>query len=107
MLTITASHRNVQLANKSTSKGEDSCSDFTFWSKPDGSCKICRREIYGKTCFANNFIQYETADKELKKMKEKLEEELDEELPSIVEMKSVCDQFTRRKDCLVSYEVNN
>ena len=63
---------------ESTSIGEDPCSDFTFWSKPDRSCKICRREFYGETCFANHLIQYETVDKELKKMKEELEQNLDE-----------------------------
>lgn len=39
-------------------------------------------------------------------MKEELEQNLDEERPNIVEMKSVCDQFTRCKDSLVSYKVN-
>ena len=106
-----SAHHNCQAQNcpackQSTSIGEDPFSDFTFWSKPDRRCKICRREFYGETCFANHLIQYETVDKELKKIKEELEQNLDEELPNIVEMKSVCDQFTRCKDCLVSYKVN-
>ena len=39
-------------------------------------------------------------------MKRKLEQGLEEELPSIVEMKSVCDEYQRCQDCLVSYKVN-
>ena len=41
----------------------------------------------------------------MQKIKQPLEQELDEELPSIVEMKSVGDQFRCCKDCLVSYKV--
>ena len=83
-----SAHHNCQAQNcpackQSTSIGEDPCSDFTFWSKPDRSCKICKREFYGETCFANHLIQYETVDKELKKMKEELEQNLDEELPNM------------------------
>ena len=66
---------------------------------------MCRREFYGETCFANHLIQYETVDKDLDKMKRKLEQDLEKELPSIVEMKSVCDQYRKCKDCLVSYKV--
>ena len=98
--------QNCPACKQSTSIDEDPFSDFTFWSKLDRSCKICRREFYDETCFANHLIQYETVDKELKKMKAELEENVDEELPNIVEMKIVCDQFTRCKDCLVSYKVN-
>ena len=105
-----SAHHNCQAQNcpackQSTSKGDDGCPDFTLWSKPDRSCKVCRREFYGETCFANRLIQYETLDKDLQKMKQQLEQELDEDLPSIVEMKSVCDQFRCCKDCLVSYKV--
>ena len=105
-----SAHHNCQAHNcpaskQSPSKGDDRCPDFTLWSKPDKSCKVCRREFYGETCFANRLIQYETLDKDLQKMKQQLEQELDEDLPSIVEMKSVCDQFRCCKDCLVSYKV--
>ena len=34
-----------------------------------------------------------------------MKQDLGEELPSIVEMKSVCDQYRKCKDCLVSYKV--
>ena len=105
-----SAHHNCQAQNypackQSTSKGDDGCPDFTLWSKPDRSCKVRRCEFYGETCFANHLIQYETVDKDLQKMKQQLEQELDEELPSIVEMKSVCDLFRCCKDCLVSYKV--
>ena len=86
-------HHNCQAQNcpacKQSSKTEQGCPDFTLWSKPDGSCKVYRREFYGETCFANHPIQYKTVDKDLEKMKRKLEQDLGEELPSIVEMKSV------------------
>ena len=55
----------------------------------DRSCKICRREFYGETCFAHHLIQYETVNKALKKMKEELEQNLDEELPNIVEIRGI------------------
>jgi len=104
-----SAHHNCQAQNcpacKQSSKTEQGCPDFTLWSKPDRSCKVRRREFYGETCFANLLIQYETVDKDLEKMKRKLEQDLGEELPSIVEMKSVCDQYRKCKDCLVSYKV--
>ena len=52
-----------------------------------------------------HFIEEEVVHKDLEKMKRKLEQDLEEELPSIVEMKSVCDQYRKCKDCLVSYNV--
>ena len=52
-----------------------------------------------------HLIEEEVVDKDLEKMKRKLEQDLEEELPSIVEMKSVCDQYRKCKDCLVSYKV--
>ena len=105
-----SAHHNSQAKNcpackQSSSKSEQGCPDFTLWSKPDRSCNVCRREFYGETCFANHLIQYETVDKDLDKMKRKLEQDLEKELPSIVEMKSVCDQYRKCKDCLVSYNV--
>lgn len=51
-----------------------------------------------------NFIEEEVVGKDLGKMKQKLEQDLEEDLPSIVEMKSVCDQYRKCKDCLVSYK---
>ena len=50
-------------------------------------------------------IEEEVVDKELQRMKERLEQQLHEELPSIVEMKSACDQYRKCNDCLVSYKV--
>ena len=55
----------------------------------DRSCKICRREFHGETCFVHHLIQYETVAKALKKMKEELEQNLDEELPNIVEIRGI------------------
>ena len=96
-----SAHHNCQPQNcpdckQSTSIGEDPCSDFTFWSKPDRSCKICRREFYGETCFANHLIQYETVDKALKKVKEELEQNLHEELPNIVEILGILQSKQRK-----------
>ena len=70
------------------------------------SCIMRRREFYGKECFVNHLVQHETEDPALKRAKNKWEKEYSEELPSIVEMKSVCDQFRKCKDCLVCYKVN-
>ena len=103
-------HHNCQAKNcpackQSSSKSEQGCPDFSLWSKPDRSCKVCRREFYGKQCFMAHLIEKEVVDKDLEKMKQKLEQDLEEELPSIVEMKSVCDQCRKCKDCLVSYKV--
>ena len=42
-----------------------------------------------------HLIKEEVVDKDLEKMKQKLEQDLEEELPSIVEMKSVCDQYRK------------
>ena len=83
-----SAHHNCQAQNcpackQSTSIGEDPCSDFTFWSKPDRSCKTCRREFYGETCFANHLIQYETVDKDLKKIKEELEQTWIKNFPTL------------------------
>ena len=52
-----------------------------------------------------HLIEEEVVDKDLEKIKRKLEQDLGEELPSIVEMKSVCDQHRKCKDCLVPYKV--
>ena len=90
---------------QSASRAEAGCPDFTLWTKPDRSWKVCRREFYGESCFTAHLIEYETVDKEKQKIKEQLEKDLDEPLPSIVEMKSVCDQCQRCQDCLVPYKV--
>ncbi|CAH3140299.1 unnamed protein product [Porites evermanni] len=63
-------------------------------------CKVCRREFYGEQCFMAHLIEEEVVGKDLEKMKQKLEQDLEEELPSIVEMKNVCDQYRKCKDCL-------
>ena len=102
-------HHNCQAQNcpacKQSSKTNQGCPDFTLWSKPDRSCKVCRREFYGEQCFMTRMIEEEVVDKELQRMKERLEQQLDEELPSIVEMKTACDQYRKCNDCLVSYKV--
>ena len=105
-----SAHHNCQAKNcparkQSSSKSEQGCPEFSLWSKPDRSCKVCRREFYGEQCFMAHLIEKEVVDKDLEKMKQKLEQDLEEELPSIVEMKSVCDQCRKCKDCLVSYKV--
>lgn len=87
---------------QSSSQGQPGCPDFTLWAKPDRSCRVYRREFYGESCFRAHLIEYETFDKEKQKIKEQLEKDLDEPLPSIVEMKSVCDEYQRCQDCLVS-----
>ena len=101
-------HHNCQAQNcpacKQSSKTNQGCPDFTLWSKPDRSCKVRRREFYGEQCFMTHMSEEEVVDKELQRMKERLEQQLDEELPSIVEMKSVCDQYRKCNDCLVSYK---
>ena len=74
-----------------------------------------RNQTEAVTCVDVNFMgrrvlqtisyNYETVDKDLDKTKRKLEQDLEKELPSIVEMKSVCDQYRKCKDCLVSNKV--
>ena len=98
--------KNCPAFKQSETRGEPGCPNFTLWAKPDRSCKVDRREFYEERCFANPLLQYETIDKDLEKMKRKLEQDLEEELPSIVEMKSVCDEYRCCQDCLVSYKVN-
>ena len=102
-----SAHHNCQAKHcpsckQSSSQGQPGCPDFTLWAKPDRSCRVCRREFYGESCFRAHLIEYETFDKEKQKIKEQLEKDLDEPLPSIVEMKSVCDEYQRCQDCLVS-----
>ena len=106
-----SAHHNCQAKHcpsckQSSPQGQPGCPDFTLWAKPDRSCRVCRREFYGESCFRAHLIEYEAFDKEKQKIKEQLEKDLDEPLPSIVEMKSVCDEYQRCQDCLVSYKVN-
>ena len=107
-----SAHHNCQAQNcpacktKEKTKGEPGCNDFTLWVKPDRSCKVCRRESYGEECFASHLIQHEVEDPGLKKVKARLEQDLGEELPSIIEMTSVCDQFRKCKDSVVTFKVN-
>ena len=106
-----SAHHNCQAQNcpdckRSKSKDEDGCQDFKLWAKPYRSCISCRREFHGEDCLIYHLVQRETEDPTLKRAKNKWEKEYVEELPSIVEMKSVCDQFRKCKDCLVSYKVN-
>lgn len=105
-----SAHNNCQAKNcpackQSSSKSEQGCPDFSLWSKPDRSCKVCRCEFHGEQCFKAHLIEEEVVDKALEKIKQKLEQDLEEELPSIVEMKSVCDQYRKCKVCLVSCKV--
>ena len=102
-----SAHHNCQAQNcpackKSKSKDKDGCQDFKLWAKPDRGCIRCRRE----DCLVYHLVQHETEDPALKRATQKWEKEYREELPSIVELKSVCDQFRKCKDCLVSYKVN-
>ena len=102
-----SAHHNCQAQNcpackKSKSKDKDGSQDFKLWAKPDRGCIRCRRE----DCFVYHLVQHETENPALKRAKQKWEKEYREELPSIVELKSVCDQFRKCKDCLVSYKVN-
>ena len=66
----------------------------------------CRCEFDGEDCFDYRLVQHETEDPASKRAKQKWEKDYGEELPSIVELKSVCDQFRKCKDCLVSYKVD-
>ena len=52
------------------------CPDFSLWSKPDRSCKVCRGEFYGEQCFMAHLIKEEVVDKDLEKIKRKLEQDL-------------------------------
>ena len=97
--------KNCPACKQTTARKGPGCPDLATWKKPDRSCLACRREFYGEECFRAHLIQYETMDQEMQKMKENLEKELQEKLPSIMEMKSVCDQFRKCQDCLVSYKV--
>ena len=102
-----SAHHNCQAQNcpackKSKSKDKDGCQDFKLWAKPDRGCIRCRRE----DCLVYHLVQHEAEDPALKRAKQKWGKEYREELPSIVELKSVCDQFRKYKDCLVSYKVN-
>ena len=98
-----SAHHNCQAKScparkQSSSKSEQGCPDFSVWSKPDCSCKVCRRAFYGGQCFMAHLIKEEVVEK----MKQKMGQDLEVELPSIVEMKSVYDQYRKCKDCLVS-----
>ena len=106
-----SAHHNCQAQNcpackRIKTKGEPGCNDFTLWVKPDRSCRVCRRESYGEECFASHLIQHEVEDPGLKKVKARLEQDLGEKLPSIIEMTSVCDQFGKCKDSVVTFKVN-
>ena len=106
-----SAHHNCEAQNcpackRSKSKDEDGCQDFKLWAKPDRSCIMCRREFCGEDCFVNHLIKQQIEDPSLKRAKKKWEEEYGEDLPPIVEMKSVCDQFRKCRDCVVSYKVN-
>ena len=99
MLTITARHRIFQLVNKAHLSARIHVQILPFGLNQTEGVKFAEENL-----MVRHVLQ--TVDKELKKIKEELEQNLDEELPNIVEMKSVCDRFTRCKDCLVSYKVN-
>ena len=76
-----SAHHNCQAKNcpackQTTSQGELGCPDFTLWSKPDRSCKVCRHEFYGEKRFRAHLIEYETVDRDKQKIKEQLEKNL-------------------------------
>ena len=105
-----SAHHNCQGQNcpgckRNSTNKEEGCKDFTLWVKPDRSCIICRREFYGEACFQNHLIKHAYEDPSLKRMIKTCEDEIDEDRPPIVEMISVCNQFRKCKDCLVSYKV--
>ena len=73
-----SAHHNCQAKNcpackQSSSKSEQGCPEFSLRSKPDRSCKGCRREFYGEQCFMAHLNEEEVVDKNLEKMKQKLE----------------------------------
>lgn len=49
-------------------KKEEGCPDCALWKKPDRSCRTCKREFYGDTCFAAHLV--ETVEEVWKKKKE-------------------------------------
>ena len=106
-----SAHHSCQAKNcpacKRNKTKQDGCEDFSLWAKPDRSCRDCRREFYGESCFRAHLIQEEDVDKELEKMKNKLEQQLNEKLPALpVHMKSTCSEFKRCGKCLVTFKVN-
>ena len=63
-----SAHHNCQAKNcsackQSSSKSEQGCPDSSLWSKPDRSCKVCRREFYGEQCFMAHLIEEEVVEK--------------------------------------------
>ena len=90
----------------SKKKKEEGCPDFAIWKKPDRSCRACKREFYGETCFRAHLIETVEENKEMKKMREYLEDELGEEQPPVMEIKSICRDFHRCSECMAFYKVN-
>lgn len=87
-----------------TTKKLQGCPDFKLWSKPDRSCRVCRREFYGEHCFNAHLI--ETVEEVFKKDRETLEGQLGEQLSPLMDLKSICRNFHRCLECMATYKVN-
>ena len=98
--------KNCPACKRNTANDEEGCQDFTLWAKPDRSCRICKREFYGKQCFLAHFIETVEENKDMKKTRERLEQRLHERLTPILELKSTCRDFQRCPQCMVTYKVN-
>lgn len=87
-----------------TKKKQEGCPDFKLWSKPDRSCKVCRREFYGEQCFRAHLV--ETVEEVWKKDRDELQGQLGEQLSPILEIHSTCIDFKHCSRCLATYKVN-
>lgn len=72
-------------------KKEQGCPDYALWKKPDRSCRACRREFYGDTCF----------DAHLRRIWN--EKEQDEEAET--ELQSTCQKLKRCTECMATYKL--
>ena len=97
---------NCPACKRNTAKDDEGCQDFTLWSKPDRSCKICRREFYGEQCFRAHLIETVEEAKDVQKARERLQYQLQEPLTPILELKSTCKDFQRCPRCMVTYKVH-
>ena len=106
-----AKHHNCLRANcpscmRRRNKKSKGCHDYTGWSKPTISCKVCKRQFYGEDCYNAHLVPTKQEETKMEAdLIEQVARENDIVIPRKEVMKSVCEMHRKCNICLVTYKV--
>ena len=106
-----AKHHNCLRVNcpscrRRRNKKSEGCPDYTGWSRPTISCKVCKRQFYGEDCYKAHLVPTKQEETKMEAdLIEQVARENDIVIPRKEVMKSVCEMHRKCNICLVTYKV--